>query len=149
MLVLNQSSDINNNNNNNDVFPPINHEGLDTSCFHSHQEIFLEETQPLSKLPNSQLNVSKLPCSQLNVSRLGDLGFRFLHQYVTCIHSWLRNYCVSFGVRGIFSFLVSPPTALATVLLVLLYWRVKKHRQIQEESHRLLIRIVRERDEVN
>lgn len=146
MLVLDQSSDINNND---DVFPPINHEGLDASCFHSHQENFLEETQPLSKLHNSQLNVSKLPCSQFNVSQPWDLRFKFLHQNVTCIHSWIRKCCVSSGVRRIFSFLFSPGTALATVLLVLLYWSVKKQRQIREESHRLLIRIARERDEVN
>ncbi|KAK1359827.1 hypothetical protein POM88_044301 [Heracleum sosnowskyi] len=129
-----QSSNMNKNN---DVFPPINHEGLDTSCFHSHQENLLEETQPLSKLTNSQPNVSKP----------WDSGIKFLHQYITCIHSWLRNYCPSSGGRGIFSFLFSPPTTLAIVLLVLSYWRVQKQRQIREESHRLLIRIVRERDE--
>lgn len=145
MLGLDHSSGINNNY----VFPPINHEGLHTSSFHSHHEKLSQEVQPLSKLPSSQLNLSKLPSSELNVTQPWDLGFKFLHQYVICIHSWLRNYCVPSAGRGIISFLFSPHTALTTALLGLWYWRVQKQRQIREESVHLLIKIVRERDEVN
>ena len=144
MLGVDQSSSIDIN-----VFPPVNHEGLHASSLHSHQDELSPESQTLLKLPSSLPSVVNLPSSQLNLTQLRNLGSKFFHQYATRIHTWLRNSCVSSGGSGIISFFFAPSTALATMLLMLWYWRLLKQRRILEESRHHFIRIVRERDEVN
>ncbi|KAL1812510.1 hypothetical protein ACET3Z_022575 [Daucus carota] len=141
MLGVDQSSSIDIN-----VFPPINHEGLHASSLHSHQDELSPESQTLLKLPSSLPSVAELPSSQLDLTQLRNLGSKFLHQYATRIHTWLRNYSVPSGGTGIISFFFGPSTALATMLLMLWYWRHQKQRRILEEKSQL-IKIVRERDE--
>lgn len=118
----------------NNVFPPINHEGL-----HIHSQNFPQSLHQFKPTAST----SKIPNSRLNVTRCWNLWFKFMHQSIDNIHSWLLKYPVS----RIISVLFSPVTVL---LLVFWYSRVQKRRQaLVKESHDRLIRIVAERDEVS
>lgn len=126
------------------IFPPINHEGLYISSFHTHHENYSEFDRSLPTGDFEPAN-SPLPLPRPTVAA----WFNFLRCKLTSITSAIRNYSASSRGGFLSSFRSPLATVAATMLLVLWYWRFQRQRRllVRRESRDQLIRIIREKDE--